>query len=177
MDTTVLLWVLAASLILTGLAGIALPLLPGAPLLFLGLLVGAWADNFHYVGYGTLAVLAGLTVLTYIIDFLAGILGAKRFGASPRAMVGAGIGALLGLFMGLPGILFGPVVAGLCWASVLYFGFTERGPAYIELLMFALGVCVAVAWAALMILWILGAVNAPWPLHWQTNIIDPRRVT
>lgn len=113
MDTTVLLWVLAASLILTGLAGIALPLLPGAPLLFLGLLVGAWADNFHYVGYGTLAVLAGLTVLTYIIDFLAGILGAKRFGASPRAMLGAGIGAVLGLFMGLPGILLGPFIGAV----------------------------------------------------------------
>ena len=113
MDTTVLLWVLAASLILTGLAGIALPLLPGAPLLFLGLLVGAWADDFHYVGYGTLAVLAGLTVLTYIIDFLAGILGARRFGASPRAMVGAGIGAVLGLFLGLPGILFGPFVGAV----------------------------------------------------------------
>lgn len=113
MDTTVLLWVLAASLILTGLAGIALPLLPGAPLLFLGLLVGAWADDFHYVGYGTLAVLAGLAVLTYVIDFLAGILGARRFGASPRAMVGAGIGALLGLFLGLPGILFGPFVGAV----------------------------------------------------------------
>lgn len=113
MDTTVLLWVLAASLILTGLAGVALPLLPGAPLLFLGLLVGAWADDFHYVGYGTLAVLAGLTVLTYIIDFFAGILGAQRFGASPRAMVGAGIGAVLGLFMGLPGILFGPFVGAV----------------------------------------------------------------
>ena len=113
MDTTVLLWVLAASLILTGLAGVALPLLPGAPLLFLGLLVGAWADDFHYVGYGTLAVLAGLTVLNYIIDFFAGILGAQRFGASPRAMVGAGIGAVLGLFMGLPGILFGPFIGAV----------------------------------------------------------------
>lgn len=113
MDTTLLLWVLAVSLIITGLAGIVLPLLPGAPLLFLGLVAAAWAEDFAYVGYGTLAVLALLTLLIYAVDFLASILGARHFGASPRAMVGAGIGAIVGIFLGLIGILIGPFIGAV----------------------------------------------------------------
>jgi uncharacterized protein YqgC (DUF456 family) len=113
MDTTILLWVLAVSLILTGLAGIVLPLLPGAPLLFLGLVIAAWTEDFVYVGYGTLAALAALAVLIYIVDFLAGILGAKHFGASPRAMIGAGIGAVIGLFLGFVGIIIGPFIGAV----------------------------------------------------------------
>lgn len=113
MDTTLLLWVLAVSLILTGLAGIVLPLLPGAPLLFLGLVAAAWAEDFAYVGYGTLGALAALTVLIYVVDFFAGILGAKHFGASPRAMIGAAIGTVIGLFLGIVGIIIGPFVGAV----------------------------------------------------------------
>jgi uncharacterized protein YqgC (DUF456 family) len=113
MDTTLLLWVLAVSLILTGLAGIVLPLLPGAPLLFLGRVAAAWAEDFAYVGYGTLGVLAALTVLIYVVDFFAGILGAKHFGASPRAMIGAAIGTVIGLFLGIVGIIIGPFVGAV----------------------------------------------------------------
>lgn len=113
METALLLWVLSASLIMTGLVGLVLPMLPGAPLLFLGLVLGAWADDFRFVGYGPLAVLAGLTVLTYIVDVLAGMLGARRFGASKRAMLGAAVGTVIGLFFGLPGIIAGPFLGAV----------------------------------------------------------------
>ncbi len=106
----VALMVLGVLLGLAGFAGLLLPALPGAPMLFLGLVIIAWAEDFAYAGGWTLGVLAALAALTYLIDVVAGLLGARRFGASPRAMVGAGVGGLVGLFFGLIGVLLGPLI-------------------------------------------------------------------
>jgi uncharacterized protein YqgC (DUF456 family) len=103
-----LLWIAAALLVALGLAGLVLPALPGAPLLFLGLLCAAWAEDFAYLGAGWLAILGALAALTYPVDLAAGALGARRFGASGRAMLGAALGALVGVFFGPLGILLGP---------------------------------------------------------------------
>lgn len=108
MDVTVLLWTGAGVLTLLGLVGLVLPALPGAPLLFVGLLLAAWAEDFVYVGPGTLAILAVMVVLTYLVEFAASAIGAKRFGASGRAMTGALLGGIVGIFFGIPGMLLGP---------------------------------------------------------------------
>lgn len=113
MDTTFLLWILAAFLVVSGIAGLMLPAIPGAPLLFAGLVVAAWAEDFMYVGTGTIIVLGVLAALISAVDFVAGALGAKRFGASPRAVTGALIGGVVGLFFGLPGVLFGPFIGAV----------------------------------------------------------------
>jgi uncharacterized protein YqgC (DUF456 family) len=102
------LWLLAALLVAIGLAGVVLPGLPGVPLLFAGLVVAAWAEGFAHVGGGTIAVLAALALLAYAADLAAGALGARRFGASRSAVVGAALGTFAGLFLGLPGVLLGP---------------------------------------------------------------------
>ncbi len=106
----ILLAVVGIGLGLAGLVGLALPAVPGAPLLFIGLVLIAWAENFVYVGTGTLITLAVLAGATYVVDLVAGAFGVRRFGASPRAMFGAMLGALLGLFFGLIGIVIGPFV-------------------------------------------------------------------
>ena len=98
--TVVLLWVLAFVLILVGLIGTLLPVMPGALLVFLGMFAGAWADDFSRVGWAVLGVLAILTVLFYVLDFLAGAYGARRLGASRWGVVGAILGALVGMFFG-----------------------------------------------------------------------------
>lgn len=113
MDQSLFLWILAVILTVTGLSGMLLPVLPGAPLLFLGLLFGAWADGFQYVGIWTLLVLAVLTGLTYVVEFAASVLGVKKFGGSKRAMAGAALGGIVGLFLGVPGILLGPFVGAV----------------------------------------------------------------
>ena len=113
MDMALLLWILATLLVLGGIAGLMLPALPGAPLLFAGLVAAAWAEDFTYVGTGTIIVLAVLAALISAVDFVAGALGAKRFGASPRAITGALIGGVVGLFFGLPGVLLGPFVGAV----------------------------------------------------------------
>lgn len=109
----ILLWLLAALLIVVGFAGLILPAVPGIPLVFAGLLLLAWAENFAYVGWLTLSLLGGLALLSYGVDLLATALGAKRFGASPRAITGAALGVVVGLFFGLPGIVLGPFVGAV----------------------------------------------------------------
>lgn len=111
--TIVALWALAAVLVLVGLAGLVLPAVPGSPLLFAGLVAAAWAEDFVYVGAGTLVALGVMAVLTYVVDFAATAFGAKRFGASRRGIIGAAIGALLGLFLGVLGVLIGPFVGAV----------------------------------------------------------------
>ncbi len=113
MATTVLLWILAAALVLTGLVGLVLPALPGAVLIFCGLLLGAWIEDFAHIGQGTLIVLALLALATFVVDFAAGALGARRYGASKRAVAGAAIGALVGIFFGFVGVLIGPFVGAV----------------------------------------------------------------
>lgn len=113
MDWHVLLYVLAGLLILVGLVGILLPLLPGVPLMFAGMLLAAWADGFRHLGWGLLSVLAALTLLSMALDFWATAQGAKRVGASRLAMGGAALGTLVGLFFGLPGLLLGPFIGAL----------------------------------------------------------------
>ena len=112
-DQSIILWIIGAILTFTGLAGLLLPLIPGAPLLFLGLLLGAWAENFRYIGLWTLLLLAGMAALTYVVEFVASILGVKKYGGSRRAMVGAALGGLVGIFLGFPGILLGPFVGAV----------------------------------------------------------------
>ncbi len=113
MDQHTLLYILSAALILIGLVGTLLPVLPGTPIVFAGMLLAAWADDFHRIGIFTVIVLAVLTVLAMTIDFIAGLLGAKRVGASKPAILGAAIGTFIGMFFSLPGLLIGPFAGAL----------------------------------------------------------------
>ena len=107
---TVLLWALAVVLVVVGLAGVVVPALPGTVLVFAGLLLAAWADGFTRVGIFTMVVIGIIAAASYTVDFVAAALGTKRLGASRRAMLGAGLGTIAGLFFGLPGIILGPFV-------------------------------------------------------------------
>lgn len=108
--TDVVLWILSAALVAAGLAGTVLPALPGTALVLGGLLLGAWIDDFTRVGWGSLGIITALAALAWVLDYVAGLLGARRAGASPQALVGAALGTVVGLFMGLVGVLFMPLV-------------------------------------------------------------------
>lgn len=113
MDWSLLWWLLAGVIIVAGLVGTVVPVLPGIPVIFAGLVLLAWSTDYAVVGWGTIAVLTALTVVSIIIDFLASAFGAKRLGASPRAFWGATIGAIVGIFFGLPGIILGPFIGAV----------------------------------------------------------------
>jgi len=105
-----LLWVLAIALVLVGVAGAVLPALPGVPLVFVGLLLAAWIDGFQKVGWVVMTILGLLTLVSFALDFLATSLGAKKAGASKLAIAGGALGALVGLFFAIPGLILGPFV-------------------------------------------------------------------
>jgi uncharacterized protein len=109
----ILLYVLGAAALLAGLAGTVLPAVPGAALLVLGAALVAWAEDFTRVSGWTVAACAALGALILATDFVAGALGAKAFGASRWAVLGAGIGLFVGMFLGLPGIVLGPAVGAI----------------------------------------------------------------
>ncbi len=109
MDMT-MWWVLSVALIVLGLAGTVLPVLPGTLLVWAGIVLGAWIDDYARVSVGTVVVISVLAVLAWALDYAAGLLGARSAGASRQAMVGAAIGTVVGLFMGLVGVLFMPLV-------------------------------------------------------------------
>src|SRR5262245_18180901 len=149
---TILLWILASAMVLVGLIGVAMPALPGHILIFAGLLVRAWANGFTRVGVWTLVILGAIALASYGVDFVAVALGAKRLGASPRAMTGAALGTLAGLFFGLPGVIVGPFVGAVIGELTTHHDFAKAGKAGVAAWIgFALGTAVQVALAFLMI--------------------------
>ncbi|MGH8309055.1 MAG: DUF456 domain-containing protein [Steroidobacteraceae bacterium] len=106
-------WVLAIGLILIGIAGTFLPGIPGAVAVFCGMLVAAWIDDFQRIGWGTVVVLGVLTALVFVADVLGSLLGAKRVGASRQALIGAALGAIVGIFFGFIGLILAPFVGAV----------------------------------------------------------------
>jgi hypothetical protein len=107
---TIALWIVAVTLIVVGVIGTVLPALPGAILVFAGVALGAWIDDFTRISGWTLLVLAILTLLAWAIDYVAALAGAKKAGASRQALIGAAIGTVAGVFTGFVGLVFLPLV-------------------------------------------------------------------
>jgi uncharacterized protein YqgC (DUF456 family) len=98
---------------MVGLLGAIVPALPGIPLIFGGIWLIAAVDGYRHLGLGWLSSIAVIGVLGLGADLLAGAVGAKRVGASPRAVWGALAGTLVGLFLGVAGLLLGPFVGAV----------------------------------------------------------------
>jgi len=106
-------YLFAAVIVIVGLIGTVLPVIPGALLVFGGLFLAAWADGYARVGVVGLGIIAALGLLSWVADFAASLLGAKRVGASPQALIGATIGGGIGLFLGIPGMILGPFAGAI----------------------------------------------------------------
>ena len=104
-------WAVTLILMLAGLVGTVVPLVPGAVLIFSGALVNA--ITLGSVGWPTVLILLGLMLVGQAVDFLSGAAGAKYFGASRWGAIGGVLGALVGIFFGLPGLLLGPLIGAV----------------------------------------------------------------
>lgn len=104
---------LAFVIMLTGVAGSFLPIVPGTPLILVGALLYAVATAFEPVGALELGVLAALTGIAYALEYVSSALGTRKLGGSRWAMGGAVVGGIVGLFFGPIGIITGPIVGAI----------------------------------------------------------------
>lgn len=105
--------VVVGLLMAAGLAGTVVPMLPGAPLIFAGALLHAYATDFETIGLGRLALLAVLAAAASGLEYVAGALGAQRFGGTRAAVIGALIGTVVGLAWPPFGLLICPIAGAI----------------------------------------------------------------
>lgn len=105
-------WFLTALLIVAGIAGSVLPALPGAPLILVAAVLHRWLLP-GYVSLWTIGALVVLAALSVVLDAACGIFGVQRFGGGRWAMLGAGVGAAIGLIFGPPGLFAGAILGAV----------------------------------------------------------------
>jgi uncharacterized protein YqgC (DUF456 family) len=107
------LLVLAILLIITGLLGCVLPVLPGPPFSFLGLLLIHFT-RFADFSITFLVIAAVIAVIVTILDYIVPIWGTKKFGGTKAGMWGATIGLIIGMvFLGPLGMILGPLFGAI----------------------------------------------------------------
>ncbi|MGQ9620422.1 MAG: DUF456 domain-containing protein [Bacteroidales bacterium] len=106
--------VLAAGifLMILGLIGCLVPVLPGPPISYAGILLLHFT-KFGNFSKGTLIILAAVAIAVTILDYLVPIWGTRKFGGSKYGMRGATVGLIIGLFLGPAGIILGPLIGAI----------------------------------------------------------------
>jgi uncharacterized protein YqgC (DUF456 family) len=111
---TVLLFIGTLLIMLIGLAGVILPVIPGVPIIWLGAFLYGLFTGFEKINWNILGLFAILTGFTIVLDYVANLYGAKRMGASKWGILGALFGMLVGLFTGgLIGLVIGSFVGAV----------------------------------------------------------------
>jgi len=117
---TIVLIILGLIFALVGLAACILPVIPGPPLSFLALIILSFAKNWEPFGSTFLIIMAGLTILVTLLDYVVPVAGAKKYGASKSGVWGSIIGMLTGLFFFPPwGMVIGAFVGALAGEIVI----------------------------------------------------------
>lgn len=105
--------VIVGLLMLAGLVGSVVPFLPATPLVFLGALIYALATDWDPIGPGRLALLGAIAAAGWLLQQLAAALGARHYGGSKAAVLGALVGTVVGLFTAPIGLLLGPLLGAI----------------------------------------------------------------
>ena len=118
--------IVAVLLVVAGIAGTILPMLPGVPLVFAGLLLAAWHGGFAQVSILTMVIIGVIAAMAWAVDFVASIATAKKFGASQYALWGAGIGAVVGIAGGIVGLIIGPAIGAVIGELITHKNATKQ---------------------------------------------------
>ena len=125
-----LLYALSAICMLVGLAGCILPMLPGPPLAWLGMLLLHFTDRVDF-SVTELVVSALVVIATLVLDYFTTMIGAKKFGGGKYGNRGCVIGTIVGMFFLPLGLILGPflgavigeLIAGKPFRAALKAGF------------------------------------------------------
>ena len=107
------LWLCVLLLVLIGISGAFLPVIPGVPLVFAGLLLGAWLDDFSRVTTMAMIVNGLLAIAGFFVDLLASVFTVKSVRASRQAVIGTLLGGLVGILGGIPGLILGTIIGAV----------------------------------------------------------------
>lgn len=107
--------VMTLLVMLLGLIGSIVPALPGPPVVLLAAFAHRLCFGEHSASGLILLFLLALTAASLILDYVATMYGAKRFGATWRGVLGAFVGGFIGLFFNLPGIILGPFLGAMAF--------------------------------------------------------------
>jgi uncharacterized protein YqgC (DUF456 family) len=107
--TDYILVVIGVIIMILGIIGCLVPVLPGPPLNFIGLLLLHFTRFGHFTTL-TLIIFASIAVIVTILDYLVPMWGTRKFGGSKYGTRGAAIGLIIGFFLGPLGIIIGPLL-------------------------------------------------------------------
>lgn len=107
-----LLLALAIIFMIVGIAGCLLPVLPGPPLSYLGLVILHFT-RFADISKNLFIILGIVAVVVTIVDYIVPIWGTRKFGGSKYGVRGATVGLIIGLFLGPLGIIIGPFIGAV----------------------------------------------------------------
>ncbi len=106
--------IIASILFLLGLLGTVIPLLPGAPIIWFGMLIYGFITNFMFLSWKFLLFQGIIVLIILLIDYISGAWGAERYGGSRASIYGSILGGFLGIFLFGPlGIVLGPFIGAI----------------------------------------------------------------
>jgi uncharacterized protein YqgC (DUF456 family) len=151
-----LFWIILSLLfLLAGIAGCIIPLLPGPPLAYFGLLLIQLKSSPPF-SVRFMLIWAGIVVVISVLDYLIPVYGTKKFGGTKYGMWGCMIGLVAGIWLGPVGIILGPFLGALVGEML---GNNQEGAfraAFGSFVGFVVGtllklvVCVSMAWYVVM---------------------------
>lgn len=115
MDTFLI--ILGAICLLIGILGCVLPVLPGVPLAYCGLLLLHATDKVQF-SWQFLVIWAVVTIVVQVLDSVVPIWGTKKFGGSKMGVWGSTLGLIVGLFFGPWGIVLGPFLGAVAFELI-----------------------------------------------------------
>lgn len=116
-----LVWTTIGALMIVGFAGTFLPIIPGTTFILFGALIHYFAFDMEASGlaWQGLVFISLFWLLSFVVEWVSGALGAKWFGASKWGAIGAVIGGIVGIFFGLPGLIIGPLAGAFAFELLI----------------------------------------------------------